>query len=281
MFVRILSLFCFLCLLQLGRAQDEEAIPEFKKKKEKEPKEQTDEPRPDFKKRSNENSLFKKENVVLGAGFDLSFSYNMALLGLYPSLGYRVFEPLEIGMNMGYNYFGNFNNYNTHSLFGGPYIKVYPYEGYFFQVESVVAHVMYNDNGFLVLKKTLVAYQADGDIKNELCSYLCLDLRTQRPMTFDDVFNGDTNSLSNKLKAAYVKRYDMPPSNKVSSLQVDKIPVSKNIALVHKGINFSYDHEQLLKPDKEAFGLSEVNIFIPYTELKDLLKPEFKKRIGM
>ncbi len=148
MFVRILSLFCFLCLLQLGRAQDEEAIPEFKKKKEKEPKEQTDEPRPDFKKRSNENSFFKKENVVIGAGFDLSFSYNMALLGLYPSLGYRVFEPLEIGMNMGYNYFGNFNNYNTHSLFGGPYIKVYPYEGYFFQVESVVAHVMYNDNGF-------------------------------------------------------------------------------------------------------------------------------------
>jgi hypothetical protein len=140
---------------------------------------------------------------------------------------------------------------------------------------------IYNDKGFLVLKKTLMAQKADGGFKDELCSYLCLDLNRQKAITFDDVFNGDDNSLSNKLKAAYIRRYDMPPSKNTSTLKVNKIPVTKNIALVHKGINFSYDHEQLLKPDKEAFGLSEVNIFIPYTDLKDLLKPEFKKRIGM
>ena len=92
----------------------------------------------------------------------------------------------------------------------------------------------------------------------------------------------DKNKLSVLLEKSFRNRYSIPATKKLNTvLKVSKIPFTANVAVVHGGLNFSYDYYSLFAKHKDDFAKTEVNIFIPYTDLQDLLKPGFKDRIGM
>jgi hypothetical protein len=120
-------------------AQYEDTIPEFNKR--------TEYAKKSSKKYEEESGFFKKKNVVIGTGFNLSFTNTFSSLGLSPSIGYRLLEPVEIGLGGGYNYLGNFSSINQHNFFIGPYLKVYPLKEFFISIDAIVSHLIYIQGG--------------------------------------------------------------------------------------------------------------------------------------
>ncbi len=63
------------------------------------------------------------------------------------------------------------------------------------------------------------------------------------------------------------------------------MPITKNIALVDKGIIFCYVYKELI-PEKTYLKkyispIASIEIFLSYKQLEGLLKDDFKRSIGM
>jgi hypothetical protein len=143
---------------------------------------------------------------------------------------------------------------------------------------------IYSDDGFLVLQQSGYRYDFDQRAYTDASRYLCLDMRQGKELRFDDVISASTETLSATLERALRTKFHLEPGNKLSELFIDgksNMPVSHNIALVNKGIIFSYSPALLFKEDLDIAGLQEMRIFLSYDDLAAMLKPEFKVRLGL
>jgi hypothetical protein len=129
---------------------------------------------------------------------------------------------------------------------------------------------VYNDEGLLVLKES-----HSVNFTNEQVAYLCLDVRNQKQLELKDMLVANTNVLSPLLEKELRKKYKLDPSKDLKTwLLKSKIPVTSNAYPAHKGIVFTYNPGELLPNDN-------VDIFLSYDDLRNLLTEDFKKRIGM
>jgi hypothetical protein len=140
---------------------------------------------------------------------------------------------------------------------------------------------VYNDNGILVLKKEIKVQNTDHYSSINTTSSLSLDVKNKKECHYKDILNADNKKLSALLEAAIRKKYRLDEKKKLSTwLTVDKIPVTQNIAIGHKGINFTYNYGEIYKGGKYSSHEGQT-VFLSYKQLYSMLTPAFKKRMGL
>ncbi|KAA2245153.1 DUF3298 and DUF4163 domain-containing protein [Chitinophaga agrisoli] len=105
-------------------------------------------------------------------------------------------------------------------------------------------------------------------------TYQVLDLEKQKVLTVDDVFKGDYKTvLSRQLEQSFRKTYKVQNGESVKDmLLVDEILPNNNFILTNKGVVFSYTPYEI-----GPYALGQVNLFIPYEQIKEVLKENYDK----
>lgn len=139
---------------------------------------------------------------------------------------------------------------------------------------------VYNDNGFLVLEM-----EANRDFGKEYTSrhiYLCLDVLKKRRLTLNDVIHLDNEKISQLLEVALRKKFNLEKDKKLSTVFLfERVPVTGNIMLTEQGINFCYNFDEIvIKQDNLRPAKDLIKVFLPYSQLTELIQDDFKKRIG-
>ena len=113
---------------------------------------------------------------------------------------------------------------------------------------------------------------AHGNYATLLQSY---DLAAKKAIELDDVFlPGFEEKIAPALERAARNRLGIPKSEPLgSALFSDEIEPTENFGLTGKGIIFNYPPYEIA-----AYALGEIRLFVPYSEVSDMLRPEFKSR---
>ncbi|MCC7029183.1 MAG: hypothetical protein IT257_02680 [Chitinophagaceae bacterium] len=133
---------------------------------------------------------------------------------------------------------------------------------------------VYNDTGFLVVKK----YFFDGEKNTE--QYLNLDLKRSKRLVLADILKINERWLSAMIEAAFRSKYNMGNTAKLNQwLTVDRLPVSQKYSLSPRGIIFYYDKKSLIKDKSLTFYEADFAVFISYEQLRSMMKRDFAARI--
>ncbi len=134
----------------------------------------------------------------------------------------------------------------------------------------------YNQNGFVVLEFFTYQYMG-GAHGNYGSSYLNVDMQLKKVWGMNDMMHIDTLKLMSLLDEAAHREFQVSGDSDLSiSLMVDTIPITNNCFFTHTGITFNYVPYEIA-----CFADGEIQLFIPFTRLMDMLTPEFKKRMKM
>jgi Protein of unknown function (DUF3298) len=108
-------------------------------------------------------------------------------------------------------------------------------------------------------------------------TYICLDVKEKKVWRLQDILAVDTPKLSAMLEAEARKAFALKPTDTLSyTLSVDTIPVTGSIIISDRGITFHYDPYEIA-----CYAMGDVSLYLSYTQLGEMLKPEFKKRMGL
>lgn len=128
--------------------------------------------------------------------------------------------------------------------------------------------VVYNTWPLLVIEK--YAYDFTGGAHgNSGAFYQTLDLATRKVITPDEFFKpGYKEVLSPLLDKAFRKKFHIDEDESLDqSLLVKTIVPNNNFIVTHKGVAFSYVPYEI-----GPYALGQVTLFLPFTELKSVLK---------
>ena len=141
---------------------------------------------------------------------------------------------------------------------------------------GVAMDVIFNDNNWLVMEMSGSEYTG-GAHGNYGVSYMNIDMQQKRVWKIEDIMTVDSNKL-NLLLDAEARRYFAIASTESfeDRLLTDKVLPNGNICITPTGINFVYNPYEIA-----SYADGIITLFIPYSQLKDLLKPEFKQRMGL
>lgn len=141
---------------------------------------------------------------------------------------------------------------------------------------GVAMDVIFNDNNWLVMEMSGSEYTG-GAHGNYGVSYMNIDMQQKRVWKMEDVMTVDSNKL-NLLLDAEARRYFAIAATESfeDRLLTDKVIPNGNICITPTGINFVYNPYEIA-----SYADGIITLFLPYSQLKDLLKPEFKQRMGI
>jgi hypothetical protein len=103
-------------------------------------------------------------------------------------------------------------------------------------------------------------------------NFYAYDIRNRRRLHLDDVIKlEDSVSLSIVLEQKVRREFNIKPTDKLSSvLFEDSISANDNFFVTEKGIGFTYHPYEIA-----AYVYGETTLFIPFSEIKSLLKEDF------
>ncbi|MBL7682453.1 MAG: DUF3298 domain-containing protein [Flavipsychrobacter sp.] len=141
---------------------------------------------------------------------------------------------------------------------------------------GVAMDVIINDNDWLVMELSGSEYTG-GAHGNYGVSYMNVDMQQKRVWGIEDVMIVDSNKLNLLLEQEARRYFAMTAAEKIEErLLTDKILPNGNICITPRGINFVYNPYEIA-----SYADGIIRLFIPFGQIKDLLKPEFMKRMGM
>ncbi len=136
--------------------------------------------------------------------------------------------------------------------------------------------VIYNYRGWLIYELLASEYMGGAHGMYGM-SYVCIDMQNRKVWGLKDIMNIDTARLGKIIEQEARKEFGIPRTDSLNlRMLVDTIPVTDNIYFTHTGIVFSYTPYEIA-----SYADGQVSFFIPFTHLKDMLTPEFKKRMGL
>lgn len=135
---------------------------------------------------------------------------------------------------------------------------------------------LYNDMGLLMLQ--FKGYDYSGGAHGiSGCGYVCVDMQAKKKWTLADMLQVDSVRLSAMLDQEAVRIYKIPSRLPLTSkLLVSSIPVTDNVYFNNKGIVFCYNPYEI-----SSYADGEVCLFLSYERLQPLIRPDFRKRIGL
>jgi len=141
---------------------------------------------------------------------------------------------------------------------------------------------VYNENGLLVLQVGGYQYDFANKEYTDRNRYLCLDVQNKKLLKLDDIIEPNNDLLISLLEKAFRNKYQLEPGRKISELFItEKMPRTDNFILVNKGLIFSYYPAKIFRDSEDISELQEMRLFLSYDELQNLLKPDFKARMGL
>jgi hypothetical protein len=145
-------------------------------------------------------------------------------------------------------------------------------------VHSRNIFVLYNDSGILSL--AINDYDHSGGSSGQgiyISNYACVDMRGQKIWRLEDMINIDATRLQPLLEEEVRKMFKIGANDALhKTLTVDAVPLTESIFITGTGITFCYN-PMVMGTDADG----EIRVFLPYSKLGDLLKGDFKKRMGL
>lgn len=138
--------------------------------------------------------------------------------------------------------------------------------------------VVYQNEKLLTLSSTTYV-DGGGAHPNHYTFYTSIDLANKQKLSINDVVDtlACRATLHTLLEKKFRTAFHVGTEEKLSDyLFNNTIPVAQNFMLTSKGIGFQYNPY-----DIGAYALGDVYLYIPFKELDNCLKPEFKKLIGI
>lgn len=136
--------------------------------------------------------------------------------------------------------------------------------------------VSYNEDGMVVLNQHHYEYTG-GAHGNYGSRYMCIDAANRKLLTLNDIITVDEPRLVSLLDAAVRKLFtieDGAPLN--TALLAESIHVPEEFYITGRGITFVYATYEIA-----PYAAGEVNLFVPYEKLSDMLTPYFKQRMRL
>jgi hypothetical protein len=92
---------------------------------------------------SSGEKFFKKENIIVGGGFGMSFGNRFISVGIAPEASYFLIPlRLSLGARFNYNFYkDNLYDIKSHLYGGGPFVRGYIWRGLFAQAEYELSSV--------------------------------------------------------------------------------------------------------------------------------------------
>lgn len=141
---------------------------------------------------------------------------------------------------------------------------------------GVAMDVIFNDNNWLVMEMSGSEYTG-GAHGNYGVSYMNIDMQQKRVWKMEDVMTIDSNKLNLLLDAEARRYFALSATESFEErLLADKVMPNSNICITPTGINFVYNPYEIA-----SYADGIITLFLPYSQLKDLLKPAFKQRMGL
>ncbi len=112
---------------------------------------------------------------------------------------------------------------------------------------------------------------------NHGTSYSSYDLTANKALTLDDIITpAGKKTLHSLLEKNFRKQFNLKPADplKEGGLFENKIEPNKNFYVTGKGIGFCYNPYEI-----GPYVMGEINIFIPFSEMRNYLKDDFRKLI--
>lgn len=136
--------------------------------------------------------------------------------------------------------------------------------------------VLMNDNDWLVFEIGNSEYTG-GAHGMYNASYLNVDVKSRKIWKLEDILTVDSVKLQKLLEAEGRRYYNMKPTAKLEEYYlVDRIMPNGNVYITATGLMFVYNQYEIA-----SYAQGVIPLFIPYARIKDLLKPEFTKRMGL
>jgi hypothetical protein len=135
---------------------------------------------------------------------------------------------------------------------------------------------VYNDKGLVVFNFNQYDYSG-GAHGNNWSRYICLDVKERKAWRLADILDADGRKLSAMLEEEARVNFGIKPGEPLNDqLLVDTIPLTDNIIISDLGLTFHYNAYEVA-----CYAEGEVSFFLSYAMLKEMLKPEFKTRMGL
>ena len=137
--------------------------------------------------------------------------------------------------------------------------------------------VNYNDNDFLILEDFVSDYSG-GAHGNYVSTFLRLDLKNHVSLGLYDIINpSDTTKLLSVLQEHAAISLNLKSNESLSDyLFEDKVPLTPNCYFSETGITFVYNPYEIA-----AYAAGQINIFIPFSAIKDILSASFRSRMNL
>lgn len=143
-------------------------------------------------------------------------------------------------------------------------------------IHSGNSYVVYNEQDVLVLADFAEDYTGGAHgIYSE--TYTNIDRRLKKVLTIADIFTADSAQLLPVLEGHARKYFGIPAGKPLSSqMLVDELDVPSNFYITGKGIVFVYGLYEVA-----SFADGIIKLFVPYSEVMPLLRPEFRQRMNL
>lgn len=142
--------------------------------------------------------------------------------------------------------------------------------------QQISSNLIYNSNGYAVLSVGNYAYTggAHGMYGQTM---LCMDMKQKKELALQDLVNIDSASLQPLLERHFRTRYQIAGNKPLTEvLFEDRLALTDNFYFTPRGIGFIYQPYEVAA---YAYGL--IDVWVPYTDLKPYLQPEFAQRMGL
>lgn len=136
--------------------------------------------------------------------------------------------------------------------------------------------VTYNENGLVVLNHHRYEYTG-GAHGNYASNYLCIDAQKLKLLELTDIMLVDEPRLVKLLELEARKLYHANATDSLNTFMLaEELYVPKEFYITNKGITFVYGIYEVA-----SYAEGEINLFIPYSKIMDLLTQPFKQRMGL
>lgn len=166
-------------------------------------------------------------------------------------------------------YFTNYRNLQE----GAGEDMTMPYQKWSMEVGY---NVLYNENDIVVLDNHSYEYTG-GAHGNYGSTYLNIDRSGKKLWALNDIMNVDTAVILPLIEKQIRKDFEIGKGQMLSTrLLSDDIYIPSNFYISNKGITFVYGLYEIA-----SYADGMVNVFVPYDKVMNLLRPEFKQRMGL
>ncbi|WP_129713612.1 DUF3298 and DUF4163 domain-containing protein [Pedobacter sp. SYP-B3415] len=136
--------------------------------------------------------------------------------------------------------------------------------------------VRYNEKDFLVFEAMNFAYTG-GAHGNHGITFTCFDLKTKRRLKLKDIVNIDSAGLQRQIEKRFRQQYGLAPGASLKEILFDDfLAANENVYFNDKGIGFLYNPYEIA-----AYAAGELEVFVPYTDVRGFIVPAFKQRMGL